>query len=345
MSLFIRSASLSNYLEVAHALGLNGLQLLKKEGIDYYALLDPSARIPVDALIRILETSAKRAKVDDFGLRLAETRQLADLGPLAIALRGESTLGRAIGALTRYTRLHNEAVSLHVESTGNLAILRQVFQTEHPRPARQATELMVGALHRILTLLLGSQWRPMSVCFMHAAPASTATHQRLFGSSFRFSQEFNGIVCREVDMELRLPQYDVLAAQLSFQYLDSLLAQGEPDMAAKVRQLTQTFLPLGVCSVERIAQQLGVDRRTVHQRLSAQGLNYTQILNEVRREWVERYSDNRDRPLSELAEILGFSSLSAFSRWHKDQYGSSMSRKRSESEESAPFASSDSGRP
>lgn len=328
MSLFIRSASLSNYVEVAHALGLDPLQLLKKEGLSYYTLLDPSARIPVDALIGLLERSAERAKVEDFGLRLAETRQLADLGPLAIALRGESTLGRAIGALARYTRLHNEAVSLHVEIAGNLAILRQIFQTERPQSARQATELMVGALHRVLQLLLGPQWRPMSVCFMHAAPANLSMHQRLFGSSFRFSQEFNGIVCRVEELELRLPQYDVLAAQLAYQYLDSLLAQGEPDMAAKVRQLMQALLPLGVCSVERIAQQLGVDRRTVHQRLSAQGLNYTQILNEVRRQWADRYRETQDRPLSELAEILGFSSLSAFSRWHRTQYGSSMSRKR-----------------
>ena len=330
MSLFIRSASLSNYVEVAHSLGLDPLELLQKEGITYYTLLDASAKIPVDAVVRLLEDSAKRAKVEDLGLRLAEARQIADLGPLAIALRGQSTLGRAIEALSRYTRLHNEAVSLHVETTGNLAILRQVFQTERAQSARQATELMVGAFHRILQLLLGPQWRPLSVCFMHVAPVNLSTHQRLFGSSFRFSQEFNGIVCRREEFELGLPHHDALAAQLSSQYLDSLLALGEPDMVAKVRQLTQTLLPLGACSVERIARQLGVDRRTVHQRLSEQGLNYTQILNEVRREWVERYSENRDRPLSELAEILGFSSLSAFSRWHRNQYGRSMSGKRSE---------------
>ncbi len=328
MSLSIRSASLSNYVEVAHALGLDPLRLLKKEGISYYTLLDAGGKIPVDALMRLLENSAKRAKVEDFGLRLAETRQLSDLGPLAIALRGESTLGRAIEALSRYARLHNEAVSVHVETTQDLAILRQIFQTDHQHASRQAIELMVGALHRILQLLLGPEWRPISVCFMHAPPTSSVMHQRLFGSSCRFNQEFNGIVCRSEDLATRLPQYDAPAAQLSYQYLDSLLAQGRPDMAAKVRQLIQALLPLGVCSVERIAQQLGIDRRTVHQRLSAQGLNYTQILNEVRRQWVDRYRQTQDRPLSELAEILGFSSLSAFSRWHRTQYGSSMSRKR-----------------
>ncbi|NUT15606.1 MAG: helix-turn-helix domain-containing protein, partial [Cupriavidus sp.] len=35
--------------------------------------------------------------------------------------------------------------------------------------------------------------------------------------------------------------------------------------------------------------------------------------------------ENRERPLSEVAALLGFSSLSAFSRWFSGRFGRSVS--------------------
>jgi AraC-like DNA-binding protein len=328
MPLFIRSASLVNYVEIAHGLGLDPLPLLQKEGLSYYALLDPDTLIPTSTVTRLLESSAALARVEDFGLRLAETRQLSNLGPLAIALHGEPTLRSAFEALTRYMRLHNEALSTCMDEVEGLVIVRQVFHTEPQQPARQANELMVGVLHRTLQRFLGPQWQPRSVCFTHAAPANSATYQRMFGSAFRFNQEFNGIVCRGEDMELPLPQYDPIVAQQSHQYLDSLLAQSQAGMSDKVRNLVLNLLPLGVCSAERIAQHLGVDRRTMHYHLSVQGSSYSQVLNGVRCVLSERYCASRGRPLSEVAELLGFASLSAFSRWYRLQFGASVSQLR-----------------
>ena len=45
----------------------------------------------------------------------------------------------------------------------------------------------------------------------------------------------------------------------------------------------------------------------------------------VRVELVTRYVENRDRSLASVAELLGFSALSAFSRWFRSQFGCSVS--------------------
>ena len=39
-----------------------------------------------------------------------------------------------------------------------------------------------------------------------------------------------------------------------------------------------------------------------------------------------RYVSSRDRPLSEVASLLGFDSLSAFSRWFHGRFGCSVSK-------------------
>ncbi len=57
------------------------------------------------------------------------------------------------------------------------------------------------------------------------------------------------------------------------------------------------LLPTGLCSVERVAQHLSVDRRTVHRRLEQAHTTYSDILAEARADLVFRYLENRERPL------------------------------------------------
>jgi len=48
----------------------------------------------------------------------------------------------------------------------------------------------------------------------------------------------------------------------------------------------------------------------------------------VRRELAAHYLEVGTHPLSQVAELLGFSALSAFSRWYKQQFGEVAGRRR-----------------
>jgi AraC-like DNA-binding protein len=75
------------------------------------------------------------------------------------------------------------------------------------------------------------------------------------------------------------------------------------------------LLPTGRCSVEQVATHLGRDRRTLHRQLTREGETFSSLLDKVRGELATRYLANPHHPLSEIAGVLGFSELSAFSRW------------------------------
>src|SRR6516164_7796642 len=109
--------------------------------------------------------------------------------------REEPTLREAIATLLRHGRQHNENLVTRLEESNGIAVLTQELLAA-PSAGRQSMELAVGALYRILRLILGSEWSARAVCFTHAAPAVLDVHRRLFGRSVRFSQEFNGIVLR-----------------------------------------------------------------------------------------------------------------------------------------------------
>ncbi|MHA7685281.1 AraC family transcriptional regulator [Cupriavidus sp. PET2-C1] len=322
----LRSASLTNYVDVARSLGLEPFAFLRAARISLTALVDPDIRISAAAVSRLLDVSAQAAGVEDFGLRMAETRELANLGPLAFVMREEPTLRRALESMVRYLRLQNEALAMRIDGADGLVTIRQEALAGLPGSLRQSSELVVGVLYRVLTLFLGPRWKPRNICFTHSAPASTATHLRVFKMPVLFNQEFDGIICNASDLDAPLPSYDPAIARQVRQYLDAMLARSEDSMADKVRRLVIALLPSGACTIGRVAEHLGVDARTVQRRLASQGDSYSGLLNAIRKDLAGRYIENRERPLSEVAVLLGFGSLSAFSQWFAGQFGCSVSR-------------------
>lgn len=319
----IRSASLAGYMELAAATGLPAMRMLRDAGIDPRALDNPEALIDVLAVRRLLENSANAAGIEDFGLRLVASRRLSNLGPLSLVLRDEPTGLQVLETLIRHMRLLNESLLTRIEDAGELVIIREEFLLSEPGTVRQSMELAVGVLHRLLRELLGPSWEARRVCFMHRAPVDLTNHLRLFGRFVSFNAEFNGIVCARADLERRIERADPAMARIARQSLDQMLHSPDVDTLQRVRQLILALLPGGRCTVDRVAEHLNLDRRTIHRHLAEHGETFSGLLQKARTDLVARHIRDGNRPLGEIADLLGFSAQSAFSRWFKKVFGNS----------------------
>ena len=96
---------------------------------------------------------------------MAETRRASNLGPLILLVRDEPTLRQALQAMARYGHLHNEALFLHVEEDDGIAVIRDEVLAGDSGPLKQATELVVGVLFRLLRFFLGDDWHPKTIFF------------------------------------------------------------------------------------------------------------------------------------------------------------------------------------
>lgn len=323
--LLVRAASLTGYVELAGILQLNPYPLLEAVGLPRGCLRDQEMKISADAVRQLLEDSAQQVQVESFGLRLAENRLLSNLGPLALIVREGPTARKALEALVKYIRLHNEALNPRIDEEDGIVRVRPELRFGRPVSARQGVELCVGVLGRTLRTFLGDSWRPRAVCFTHGAPRDLSVHKRIFGSRVEFGCDFNGIVCNTEDLEQRVPHSDQLMARYVGQYLDALLINRDLRMSDRVRELLWIRVPSGTYSLEAMAKQLGVSGRTVERQLKQDGTSFSALLNQVRAEMVRQYVESAGRPLYVIAELMGFSALSAFSRWFRDEFGCSPS--------------------
>jgi AraC-like DNA-binding protein len=197
-------------------------------------------------------------------------------------------------------------------------------------------ELALGFIHRSLQQLLGRSWRPQAVWFTHSAPARKDAHRRFFGTNVEFGQDSNAIVCLAGDIDAPVPASDPAMADHARRYLDTLGPRAHATMRDKARECVQALLPSGLCSADRVAKHLGVDRRTLHRHLARDGETFLTLLDSVRAELAVRYIGGGDRSLASVAELLGFSALSAFSRWFRARFGCSVSQWRGSGGNGAP---------
>jgi AraC-like DNA-binding protein len=329
MTALVRSAALTHFAELAAARGLDARALVASAGLPPRCLSDPDLMVLAHQVGRLLESAAAQAREPAFGVLLAESRRLSNLGPLALLVRDEPTLRRALETLMHHIHVHNEAVAVTVDEHGGLVVIRTELTADGVGSIRQATELVVGVTFRVLQVFMGNSWRPRLVCFTHGAPPSLAVHRRVLGPAVEFGHEFNGIVCNAADLDAPNPGADPVLARYSRRLLQPTLARSAR-MADRVRQLIVLLLPRGLCRVEVVAHHLGLDRRTVHRKLDAEGTSFSALVEAERRELATRYVEGTDRPLTEVAALLGFTAPSAFSRWHATSFGSSAARRRAE---------------
>ena len=147
----------------------------------------------------------------------------------------------------------------------------------------------------------------------------------MFDARLRFDSNIDGIICRAANLDDPLPSYDAETARYMQKLLDVMNTEPVKSAADNVRQLVWLLLPTGRCSVEVVAQHLGLDRRTLHRHLQKNGQTFSDILDGARRDLAIKYLSNSQRPLKDLAELLGFSEPSAFSRWFSSRFGCTAS--------------------
>jgi AraC-like DNA-binding protein len=322
----IRAGILSSYVPLARSLQLDPFRLLQSVALDRVDLSDGQTLIPAAAVTELLERSAEASGLEDFGLRLATTRNLAHVGPVGLLLREEPTVGHALRAAERYFRLYSETLAFNLDQYEKIAVVRIGYLSISRGQTRQMTELTMGTVFRTFSALAGDAWAPESVSFSYPAPAGSTIHSSFYKTRLRFDDSFNGFFLQTSDLAAPIRTADTAMAEYIRRHVDEIVAERAVKFDATVRRLVFALLPSGRCSGELVASHLGIDRKTVNRRLAFEGETFSSVVNNVRIELARRYIKTEARSFTQTGQLLGFSGLPTFSRWFRTEFGMSPTR-------------------
>ena len=73
--------------------------------------------------------------------------------------------------------------------------------------------------------------------------------------------------------------------------------------------------------LEEVAEKLGLSSWSLQRRLREESISFTALVDNVRCEMATHYLQNRQLSISEMALLLGYSEVSAFSRAFRRWFG------------------------
>ena len=319
MVTFVRAASLTNFSELFSELGGDPDTALRRAGLRPSMVSEQDQLI--DALVagRLLEDAAAATGCTNFGLRMAQSRQVSNFGIVSLLLLHQPTLRKVLSTLIEHVHLLNESLMIHMDEDNGIVVLREEFTLPETLP--QSIELAIGVLFRTCNLLMHERWRPQRVCFNHATPRDTSLHKKMFGCRVDFDADFNGIVFRTEDLDAPNPMADPVLVRYAQSVVETTQQGRQASVAQRVRKAIYLMLPSGNATCICVAQGLGRSVRTLQRELNGEGANFTDLLVEVRSELAQRYVRNPDYSVGQIASMLGYNSHSAFTRWFSTLFG------------------------
>jgi AraC-like DNA-binding protein len=178
------------------------------------------------------------------------------------------------------------------------------------------------AVLRLCRVLTGQNLVPQYFSIAHHRSGGTSEMARFVGTKVEFGADRDEFALNADARESPLIHADTRLNDLLLKYCEAALAERKGDISqlrTRVENAISTMLSHGRVLVEDVARGLGMSERTLARKLSDEGLNFTQILQQLRRDLAVRYLDDRKLHVSKIAWMLGFTEVSAFThacrRW------------------------------
>lgn len=312
----ILSAAATGLVQFIEHEGGDPDHILGVTGADSEQLGQPSSSIALDLYCRILERAALETHNENFGLLYGQQFQPMELGLLGYVALASPTVGAALHNVSELFHHHQQRSLLRVVHQGTLSRVEYQICDRSIQARRQDAELSLGMFFNILRHGLGERWSPEAVHFEHARPESWLDHENQFGAPARFSQPCNAILLYSRELDKPMPRADAhLLALVRCNLAQLGLANTQADsLVERVQGVIRQRLAEGEPTLDEIAQALNIPNWTLQRRLRSDGCTYQEILRSVRRELAINYLRDPSVQISELAFLLGYAEISAFSR-------------------------------
>src|SRR6266436_1845203 len=168
--------------------------------------------------------------------------------------------------------------------------------------------------------MTGQNLVPQHFSIAHHRSGANSEMARFVGTTVEFGADNDEFAINANARELPLIHADTYLNDLLLKYCEAALADrrgNTSQLRTRVENAISSFLPHGRVVVEDVARSLGMSERTLARKLSDEGLNFTEILQQLRRDLAVRYLDDRKLHVSKIAWLLGFHEVSAFTHAFK----------------------------
>ena len=313
-------------LHLLHERGLDGEAILRRHGLDPQMVRDPEARLGAAVSTALLDDCLAQLGDPAMGIEIARHAQYNTFGALGLAVAAGGDLYSVLNRITRFHRLISDLVTTDLIADDHSVALRFTSNTDH-QPHPQAIVFVMATIVRLLRIRIHRDHNPVAVCAPEwLEPGLRQAMARYFRCQVSVADHYS-LAFDKDNAQHMLAASDVqLAAMLDATLAQRLAASEQAALASRLALWIEQRLPDGEPAQADAATECCMSTRSLQRRLADEGLSWKQLLEDTRKTLVERHLRTPGMTVTQMAFLLGFSEVSAFSRAFKKWYGVSPSQ-------------------
>lgn len=321
MEYFIRSGGFEGFADLVVELGGSPEAVLHDAGVSTDELSSADTPLPYRKFLSALALAARATGRPDFGLLLARRQSFQMLGAIGFAMREAPTIATAIDDLCTYFHTHSNGSRVRLERRRDHALWSYEIVVPDPPGFDQQIDLAAGIGVEILRRLSARSWTPELVCLQREKPRSTAQHEAFFGAPVLYGQEITGVVLDPGFLATPIAQANIQLHSILLAYLAQNAAAAPSTFQSRVRDSIWRGLRAGATTIDDVARDLQMTKRTFQRKLGAESIAFKELLEVTRMDMAKRMLKNSTASLTEISDMLGYSELAVFSRTFKRNEG------------------------
>lgn len=301
--------------------GGRSADVLSRAGLKSGLYQTPNRHISLKHYIDSMHEAARSTGNEHFGLWFGEQFAPEGLGLFGFHAITSPDLRSAIDGMQEYFPVFQRNSLLQMEAKDGICRLEYRLLDGEIMDRCQDAELTLGMLNNVLKRAMGENWSPLEVHFQHPALVDTRQHRKAFQCDVRFRRERNVIVFRESCLDLPMPDANPMLHNVTHGSILELAGMAPQELTTVQRTKSEIIelLPNGEVSLEEVARKLNLSSRTLQRQLSAEKHSFKRLVDEVREELAVCFLNYERLRISEVAYLLGYSEVSAFThafmRW------------------------------
>jgi AraC-like DNA-binding protein len=323
----LRIAAIAGAVELVRTLGHDPAVALDVSGLSHDIFRDPENEIPFSAAARFLKRCAGLTGIAHFGLLAGMRNGVSTLGLVGHLAQSAADVETALHDIVGHFSVHDRTAQARLSVDGDEARLAYVLDRPRTPGAEHFYDGGIASTFNIVRDLCGPEWSAKLVTLPRRAPADRKPYNDFFNARIVFGSETASISFAHRWLRRPLPTANPSLRQF-LQRLVRGAARRRGSQAEEIRRIIRLQLMGGKPGIDRAAAMIGATRRTLARRLAAEGWTFRALVQDVRFEMADELMKETDASMGRIAELLGYSDQTAFSRAFSNKFGHPPSRAR-----------------
>ena len=317
-------------------LGFDSALIFREAGIDDLSRLEEGGRVTLETLAALVQGVNRHTRRRSFFLELGARIPILAHGNLGSAIMACKNVRTMLSLIERYAAIVLPSVRITLQQSRDEVVVEYQISTVWPEVNIALIDALIGTNAYNVSLMTGHPFYPKRVCLTFKQPPDADMYFPYTRCAVEFNADKNCMVFSQALFDLPIRTANAINQRVMEKHCEDELkrVQSHTQLTERIREIISLYLDESP-SIGFVAEKLRISERTLRRRLNEEGINFRDLLKQIRHESALYYLSKTDMRIENIAFRLGYKETANFRKAFREFEGKSPRQWRDDLEQGA----------